>query len=207
EVYFMGDGTGYVMAAGRQHNFSYPTFEWFDIQQEFDLDNDVSSVIINGVRIASWMFSTKPNHDRSFSRRLAAMNYYPADNKNQFYIDNVRFNKVDSFDDEGEVEDRNDEILPPPLMEEELSTLPSFNMSYYPNPASSDLTVEFNIEEASDIRIELINSIGQTVLRYEEDGVQVVRHQFDISNQATGLYYIKAWAGNQQITRPVVITK
>ena len=112
---------------------------------------------------------------------------------------------MNSFTDGG-VEGRSEKQLPSVPMAEE-KVLPSMDMTYYPNPASTQLTVEFNAAQSVDMTLELINAMGQTVLRYEQDGVEAIRHEFDLSNQAAGLYYIKAWAGDQQIVRPVVITK
>ncbi|MEM9888655.1 MAG: T9SS type A sorting domain-containing protein, partial [Bacteroidota bacterium] len=205
EVFFTGNGTGYLRAEGRNHTFVYPTLQWFDIKQEFDLDNDKVSVYLNNILIASWKFSSTPNSNRDFMKRLAGMNYYPADAQNQFYIDDIKFNKVSSFTGNG-VEGRSEEELPAIPMQEE-KVLPSMDMAYYPNPASNHLIVEFNVEQTVDMIVELVNAMGQTVLRYEEDGVQSLRHEFDLSDQAAGMYYIRAWAGDQQMVRPVVVTK
>lgn len=207
EVYFNGNGTGYIRAEGRNHTFSYPTFEWFTVRQEFNLTTDKVSVIINGGLVAEWKFSSTPNSNRGTSKQLAALNFYPATAQNQFYVDDIRFTTINNADDDNGVESRNEEQLPAPILEESTETaLPNLMMSYYPNPAKEQLTVEFDAQQTVDIRVELVNAMGQIVTTYEEDGVSFIRHQFDLSQQAAGMYYIRAWAGDQQIVRPVIVT-
>jgi subtilase family serine protease len=207
EVFFNGDGTGYIRAEGRNIAFTYPTFEWFTVRQEFNLTTDKVSVIINGGLVAQWNFSSTPNSNRGGTKQLAAINFYPATAQNQFYIDDIRFSTGNNADDDA-VESRSEEELPAPVMENatESTILPNLTMSYYPNPANEQLTVEFDAQQTVDMRVELVNAMGQIVMTYEEDGVSFTRHQFDLSQQAPGMYYIRAWAGDQQIVRPVVVT-
>lgn len=205
EVYFNGDGTGYVRAEGRNHFFTYPTFDWFTVRQEFDLTGDLVEVIINGTPVVQWKFSSTPVSNQTYSTGLAALNFYPANRQNQFYVDDIRFSTMSDNANDDDVESRGETELPAPVVEATDKELNNLLMSYYPNPASDNLTVEFESQQVVDMRIELVNSIGQTVMTYEEDQIQTIRHQFDLADQAPGMYYIRAWAGEEQIVRPVII--
>ena len=64
-------------------------------------------------------------------------------------------------------------------------------LSFYPNPASSSL----NISNQTNIRIEdiKINNIsGQTVARQKLNSAGFSTHQIDVSNLASGIYFIEA---------------
>lgn len=64
------------------------------------------------------------------------------------------------------------------------------NLSTYPNPAVENLTVEFSTGSLEEATVVLSNSLGQVIATYVS--AETVDHnvQVDVSDVATGLYYV-----------------
>jgi len=67
----------------------------------------------------------------------------------------------------------------------------SGNIKLFPNPAKTNVTLIFN-EDVKDVKLEVINSKGQSVLAQEIAHTTVRQIELDISNLQNGLYFIKS---------------
>jgi len=79
-------------------------------------------------------------------------------------------------------------------------------VTIYPNPASDNLFIELAAPLVEQINITVTNSLGQTLQRINEStfggGSQT---SLNISNYATGLYFVTIQAGDQSITKKLIV--
>ena len=65
------------------------------------------------------------------------------------------------------------------------------SISIYPNPATDFTTIEYNFNEANDVRVDLTNSLGQQISSELLSSAQNGTHQLNLSQLATGVYFIQ----------------
>jgi len=79
-------------------------------------------------------------------------------------------------------------------------------IAMYPNPASSNVDIVINTSTGNTFEIELLNSIGQTITKIEETRFNArAQQKLDVSEYATGLYFVKIKVGNQSVTKKLII--
>jgi hypothetical protein len=76
-------------------------------------------------------------------------------------------------------------------------------MSLFPNPANSQLIVNFNISASSDISLVLMNAIGQTVVTKSLPSQNFGNHQITLTvdELAAGIYTCKLTSGGGTYVR------
>ncbi len=112
------------------------------------------------------------------------------------YIDNLSF---DGF--------RNPAVYTPPSKVDEGNKLSNLLLKVYPNPAASDLTVEyFNAQGTSKI---VISDLQGKRWSYDFKDMQngMVKTQIDIRDFAEGIYFITVPAGSVNVTRRFAIVR
>ncbi|MCH8494377.1 MAG: T9SS type A sorting domain-containing protein [Balneolales bacterium] len=79
----------------------------------------------------------------------------------------------------------------------------------YPNPFNPTTRVVYDLEQASDVRLHLYNSLGERVLLQNHGFRNVGRHTVtvDASNLASGVYIVKIEASGQYHSLPVTLLK
>ena len=81
--------------------------------------------------------------------------------------------------------------------------------SVYPNPVTDLVEFTFELKEASNVRIEITNALGQLVKvvydNYTSEGLQ--GFNADLSDLSSGVYYYTLIAGNQRATRLMNIVR
>tara|TARA_Y100000589_G_scaffold522_1_gene464 strand:+ start:2114 stop:4525 length:2412 start_codon:yes stop_codon:yes gene_type:complete len=85
----------------------------------------------------------------------------------------------------------------------------SSQMKVYPNPASDNLNITFNISESSETKIELINTLG-SVVAINNLGLRSVGNQkvnISTSGLSEGIYLVKMTSGNMIRTEMIKIVK
>lgn len=87
----------------------------------------------------------------------------------------------------------------------EIDNLQRFVLS--PNPTSGIATLELQLGKAADLRVELINAIGQTISVSQVDNSFGDLFQFNLSNQPAGAYFVKVAVGNQVRVERLMVTK
>lgn len=90
---------------------------------------------------------------------------------------------------------------------EEISPVNSINI--FPNPVSTESTVDFNLTESNEVTVKVVNRIGQTVtvesLGKLEAGNQ--SYTLDASALSSGLYFIELHVGNGVVARKISVTR
>ncbi len=82
------------------------------------------------------------------------------------------------------------------------------NISLYPNPATTNATIEFNLRETTPVSISMINALGQTVLNEnlgKINGFQ--KHIINTTSLENGLYFLSIKTGNETVTRKITVNK
>ncbi len=201
-VYFNGDGTGYLRYGGTNYPFDYTANRWNSIRQEIDIDEDSASLIIDGNAVSTWQFSETPD-GRTGENVLSAVNFYPIDDTYEFYVDHIKFEKVANFGNAMHTENRaaSDTTIV------QLSTAALLNFDYYPNPANSELLVSFDLSTESDIAVEFIPAVGKTTYKATFPKTSKFRATFDVSNYTDGVYYLRITTSEGQLTKQLVIIK
>ncbi len=90
EVFFNTNGTG-TLNAGVENaaSFSYSQGTWIDVVQEIDIDNDLTTLSIDGTAIYSWPFSYQANDISGGTNALVAVNFFPVDDTHLYWIDDI----------------------------------------------------------------------------------------------------------------------
>jgi len=76
-----------------------------------------------------------------------------------------------------------------------------------PNPASSDITLDLSIEEATDMEVSIVNLTGQIIMTKSFNDVTELRENFNVSSLASGIYMIHIDTKNGVQTKKFVVSK
>lgn len=76
-------------------------------------------------------------------------------------------------------------------------------LAFYPNPVSNELNVFIGAELQGDIRIDVINSIGDIVKTASYQNRETI--QLDVSGLNSGVYFIRVHAGERAITQKIIV--
>jgi len=81
------------------------------------------------------------------------------------------------------------------------------NITIYPNPANETFNISIQVKnESEDMSLEIINSIGQTMLKEQiEVSAKEYYKEINTADFAKGLYFIKLSSKNSIITRKLII--
>lgn len=73
------------------------------------------------------------------------------------------------------------------------------NVRLYPNPTSDNLSIEFNLANATDLNIEITNPLGQVVSKVSNGNTAAGFHNLQVStaNLASGTYFVRFLDGNK----------
>jgi hypothetical protein len=82
-------------------------------------------------------------------------------------------------------------------------------MQNYPNPFNPTTTIGFTLPQRSDVRIVLVNVLGQVVKEITNSNYSAGSHQvtMDASQLASGIYFYKLQAGLFIDTKKLVLLK
>ncbi len=83
---------------------------------------------------------------------------------------------------------------------EELETL---DFKVFPNPAQDELNIDFTKLKGEIQNIEIINSAGIVV--YRDQNLRAKMHQLDVSNYASGIYFINVTMDNKAYQKSLII--
>lgn len=79
------------------------------------------------------------------------------------------------------------------------------NLSIYPNPASSNLTVALSLEKESDVTIEFRDILGRILTSQKFANETEIRSSIDVSSWAAAVYTVQIKTANNLITKEVTI--
>jgi hypothetical protein len=81
-------------------------------------------------------------------------------------------------------------------------------LKVYPNPCSTKATLEFTLDDAADVTIDLVTAYGQKVRVITDDNLSAGRHTvpIDVSGLPGGCYYYTFSNGNSSVSGKIVVT-
>ncbi len=79
--------------------------------------------------------------------------------------------------------------VPMPVSIDEIEGLSIFNV--YPNPASSYTQIELAFASTTDIRLEIINVLGQVIYEQNETDVEQAIYPIDTQSYPSGIYFVR----------------
>jgi hypothetical protein len=84
----------------------------------------------------------------------------------------------------------------------------TFSVTSYPNPFNPATTIEMILPLPSDWNVSIYNVIGQKVAEFSGfDNTGSVKVTWDATGQASGVYFFKAQAGKQALTKKMILLK
>ena len=91
----------------------------------------------------------------------------------------------------------------------EMSFVDGIKLATYPNPATNFITFDYEIANAADVVINIVDAKGQRVMTLNEglQGVGLHSAKADVSGLAEGNYFVAIEAGSSRIAKRVVITR
>jgi hypothetical protein len=84
----------------------------------------------------------------------------------------------------------------------------SLGFSVYPNPTGASATIDFRLEDRSDIRIDVLDAAGRVVNRVAESSMDAGEYQFELpANLAGGVYSVRLVVDGYVTSRKVAVVK
>jgi hypothetical protein len=77
----------------------------------------------------------------------------------------------------------------------------------FPNPTSGYATIQLSLTKTSDITIEVINTLGQTIQQWQQRNVNVQLVKLNLSAQPNGLYFVKISDEKNIIVKKLMINR
>jgi hypothetical protein len=83
------------------------------------------------------------------------------------------------------------------------------SVAAYPNPTATSTTVEYTLQNASDVSYKLVDATGQIVLSATENNVNTGLNQInvDAAALANGVYHFTITTNNATVTRKIIVNK
>jgi hypothetical protein len=78
--------------------------------------------------------------------------------------------------------------------------------SLYPNPANSQVMLSISLSEQANLRISLVNAVGQEIEVQNMERSGLVQTSFDVTNLPAGVYFVRVQSGDNMLTKRVVVT-
>lgn len=81
-------------------------------------------------------------------------------------------------------------------------------LSVYPNPASSDLTVKIGLDYISNTQLQIIDLTGKIVKDYSKEFKYehgFYKAQLDISDMKSGIYFVKVVQPDNVFTKKLLV--
>ena len=91
-----------------------------------------------------------------------------------------------------------------PLTSTRKIALPN-NFKIYPNPTTSFLNVEFDLEKSSNVDFRMFNLLGQVVLTKSTTGQTIINEQLEVSHLPKGIYILSVVVDGKELTKKVLI--
>ncbi|MCP4633942.1 MAG: T9SS type A sorting domain-containing protein [candidate division Zixibacteria bacterium] len=82
-------------------------------------------------------------------------------------------------------------------------------LSNYPNPFNAQTNITFNLPEASNVTLDIYNTLGQKIDTVVNDRMDAGQHtvSWDAGSLSSGVYFYKLTAGEEEITRKMNLLK
>lgn len=80
------------------------------------------------------------------------------------------------------------------------------NINLFPNPTDGLVNLDIEMYNRDNVKITVINSIGQVVSSVGEENTYGGRYVLDLTAEPNGIYFIEVQAGTEVVTRRIVIS-
>ena len=77
----------------------------------------------------------------------------------------------------------------------------------FPNPTNGSAVIDLVLQETSDLRLQVYNSVGQLLVDLEEDGVRQLRREIDLGQYPAGMYFVKVAVEDQWHLAKLILAK
>lgn len=86
---------------------------------------------------------------------------------------------------------------------------PTTTLSVHPNPFHNSTTISYKVESPSNVRIELLNTLGQTIEVLREDYTDIGTYQLplNVSTLSSGMYSVRLRSGSMNEVVPVWVVR
>lgn len=81
----------------------------------------------------------------------------------------------------------------------------NYLLNIYPNPAKNEFNIDFTLTETANVKLEVFNIIGASVLSKELGQVNSIHETVDATKLQSGVYLVNITVSNKSYTRKVVI--
>ena len=78
-------------------------------------------------------------------------------------------------------------------------------LKIFPNPSNGNFNVSIQIAESKNVRVELINVVGKTLMTQTADNITSHVFNFDVAGYAAGIYTVRITANGQSTTKVIII--
>ena len=75
----------------------------------------------------------------------------------------------------------------------------------YPNPTEGNFSIIFNLQDAMDMNIDIVNILGQQVFSSGFTDVKNQSINFDLNSVAAGIYFVTIQSGGESISKKIVV--
>jgi YbbR domain-containing protein len=76
-----------------------------------------------------------------------------------------------------------------------------------PNPTSGIVTLSLSLANAADVRIEVLNTLGQTVQTLNAGKLSNLSQNVNLSNMSQGAYFLRVTVDGETAIRRVVVQR
>ncbi len=85
----------------------------------------------------------------------------------------------------------------------------SENLEIFPNPATTDATIEFNMSAASDVHVTITDQLGRTVANVAQGNLASGKHAYNVNTAAfaAGVYYVTVRTEGNVTTKQLSVIK
>ncbi len=87
------------------------------------------------------------------------------------------------------------------------STSLSDAIQLYPNPSNGMVHLNINLEQEQDVKITVLNAIGEVMQTMESKATTINTFTFDLSNEAKGIYFFNIQTNDNTITKRLTLSK
>ncbi|MEZ4919113.1 MAG: T9SS type A sorting domain-containing protein [Saprospiraceae bacterium] len=81
------------------------------------------------------------------------------------------------------------------------------SISITPNPTSADAVLQLSLEGAKDVRVEVVNTLGQVLRTYNSGTVQSLTQTINMADFAEGTYFLRISVDNETAVRRIAIQR
>ncbi len=81
------------------------------------------------------------------------------------------------------------------------------NIQLYPNPSNGMVHLNINLEQEQEVKITVLNAIGEVIQTLEHKATTINTFTFDLSNEAKGIYFFSIQTNDNTITKRVTLSK